>query len=53
MNGSARHDDSAREVGSARQVELAANLADLRTRIAQVAADCGRDPGEITLVVVT
>ena len=53
MNGSARHDESAREVGSARQIELAANLADLRTRIAQVAAGCGRDPGEITLVVVT
>jgi len=38
---------------SARQNELAANLADLRSRIARVAGDCGRDPAEITLVVVT
>lgn len=33
--------------------EIAANLADVRTRIEAAARDAGRDPGELTLVAVT
>ena len=38
---------------SARRDELAANLATVRDRIAAACASAGRDPGEVTLVVVT
>lgn len=37
----------------ARTVELAANLARIRDRIAAACADAGRDPAEVTLVAVT
>lgn len=36
-----------------RRQQLAANLAAVRQRIASSCADAGRDPGEVTLVVVT
>jgi pyridoxal phosphate enzyme (YggS family) len=36
-----------------RREELAANLADVRARIAAAAVAAGRDPSEVTLVVVT
>ncbi|GAA1593879.1 YggS family pyridoxal phosphate-dependent enzyme [Actinomadura kijaniata] len=36
-----------------RRAELAANLADVRARIAAACAAAGRDPGEVTLVAVT
>jgi pyridoxal phosphate enzyme (YggS family) len=36
-----------------RRQQLAANLAAVRQRIASACADAGRDPGEVTLVVVT
>jgi hypothetical protein len=36
-----------------RRDELAAGLADTRARIDRACADAGRDPGEVTLVVVT
>ena len=36
-----------------RRDELAANLAAVRRRIAAACADAGRDPGEVSLVVVT
>lgn len=36
-----------------RTEEIAANLADVRARIAAAARDAGRDPGELTLVAVT
>jgi PLP dependent protein len=36
-----------------RRDELAANLAEVRDRIAAAARDVGRDPAEVTLVVVT
>ena len=38
---------------SARGDELAANLATVRRRIEAACADAGRDPGEVSLVVVT
>lgn len=38
---------------SGRAAELAANLADVRARIAAACAAAGRDPGEVTLVAVT
>jgi len=37
----------------ARRDELAANLADVRERIARACADAGRDPAELTLVAIT
>jgi pyridoxal phosphate enzyme (YggS family) len=40
-------------IGGERSEELAANLADVRERIAAACAAAGRDPGEITLVAVT
>ena len=40
-------------VVDARRAELAANLADVSARIAAAAAAAGRDPVEVTLVVVT
>lgn len=36
-----------------RREEVAARLADVRRRVAAAADSCGRDPGEVTLVVVT
>jgi pyridoxal phosphate enzyme (YggS family) len=38
---------------AARRQQLAANLAAVRSRIAAACADAGRDPDEVTLVVVT
>jgi hypothetical protein len=40
-------------VTSARQAELAGNLAAIRARVAAACAAAGRDPGEITLIAVT
>ena len=39
--------------GDERQAELAANLADVRERLAAACARTGRDPSELTLVAVT
>ncbi|GLZ10611.1 YggS family pyridoxal phosphate enzyme [Actinomadura sp. NBRC 104425] len=39
--------------GEARREELAANLAEVRKRIAAACAAAGRDPAEVTLVAVT
>ena len=36
-----------------RRAELSVNLAAVRERVTAAALDCGRDPGELTLVVVT
>lgn len=36
-----------------RRAELAVNLTAVRERVTAAALDCGRDPGELTLVVVT
>lgn len=36
-----------------RRAELAANLASVRSRVAAAARDCGRDPDDLTVVVVT
>jgi pyridoxal phosphate enzyme (YggS family) len=41
------------DVSEHRRAELAANLADVRARIAAAAVAAGRDPSEVTLVVVT
>ncbi|RFU41991.1 YggS family pyridoxal phosphate-dependent enzyme [Actinomadura logoneensis] len=38
---------------AARRAELAANLAEVRERIAAACAAAGRDPGDVTLVAVT
>jgi PLP dependent protein len=40
-------------VSEQRRAELAANLADVHERIAAAAAAAGRDPSEVTLVVIT
>lgn len=39
--------------GAARRVQLSANLTLVRERIAAACAEVGRDPGEVTLIVVT
>jgi PLP dependent protein len=39
--------------GDARRAEVAANLADVRVRLAAACAKAGRDPAEVTLVAIT
>ncbi|MFC9974024.1 YggS family pyridoxal phosphate-dependent enzyme [Spirillospora sp. NPDC127200] len=51
--GAAEQTGGAAGAESARRAELAANLADVRDRIAAACAAAGRDPAEVTLVAVT
>lgn len=41
------------DTGDLREVELAANLSEVRARIAGAARDAGRDPDDITLVAIS
>jgi PLP dependent protein len=41
------------DAGDPREVELAANLSEVRARIAGAARDAGRDPDDITLVAIS